>query len=80
MTEGHGVASVRALFSSEKAIRSESQNHGTVWFYRHDVGKPILVIDGSECNETDIDTVRRNINHDLTDVTTHPVEDSPFRQ
>lgn len=76
----YGIASVRSVFGSGKAIRSESAN-GTVWFYRDEAGDGIRAYNPDAPTETysiDIETVERNVDHDDTDVETVPVDESPF--
>lgn len=73
----HRIASINAVFGSDKAIKSTDVTGVTTWFYRD--GRDFVAFHEKAGRQTiDFDTIERNIEHDHTDVETVPVEQSPF--
>lgn len=75
----HGIANVKYVFGDGKAIRSESDQHGTMWFFREAHDEPIKAynVETGKFHNVNLDTVQRNIDHEQTHVETVPVEDAP---
>ena len=74
----YGIASVRAVFGSGKAIKSESVDGVVTWFHRNDDREIVAFHESAGRHTVDLDTVERNVEHEHTSVETVPVEDSPF--
>lgn len=79
----HSIGSVRAVFGSDKAIRSQAPGDDPMWFYRDPDTREFVAIKPavqSDTHTVDLDTVEANINHRHTDVDTAPVDESPFAE
>lgn len=72
------IASVRAVVGSGKAIKSTATDGVTTWFYRNGDRDFVAFHESAGRHTVDIDTIRRNIEHDHTDVETVDAAESPF--